>query len=129
MDPLNNEVGQFNDKDGFRSWSINSIDFGNKQQIEDTEKKFDEVLYKKGFLLKGIHVKNYNFTIPEDITNYEKDYAEVLSGQYIGTHFMLGKEKKFVDSVVGWLVNMEWVEFEIKTEAQPNIATASENKG
>ena len=119
---------QLNHVDGFRSWSINSIDFGNKEQIEDTEKKFDAVLYKKDFLLKGIHVKTYDFTKPDDVTTYEKDYAEVLSGQYIGTHFMLSKEKKFVESIVGWLINMEWVEFEIKTEAAPNIATASANK-
>lgn len=121
MEPLNNE-------NGFRSWSINNINFASQEQIENTEKKFDEMRYRKGFVLKGFHTKTYSLCDEQKRQEYEKDYSEIIVGQYIGTHFLFSKEKKFIESKGDWAINMEWAEFEVQTEILPNIATAESKK-
>lgn len=67
--------------------------------------------------LTGYNVRLYNLADTEQRQSYETIMKEIIEGVGRRTHVLFNHNREFVPAQTTWLVNLEWGEFELKSEA------------
>ena len=91
---------------------------------EEMEQEAQKALYNKTVKLKKVEVKTYDLSNTKSRNKYVKDVQAIFHGIQQKTHLILCRDRRFVEpkgGKPGWIVHMEWLEFELNIEANPVI--------
>ena len=80
----------------------------------DPDKMLEQkLLAQRKVRVKEFVVHTFDLSKKTDTTEYKKAYKKMYIGVQNGTISVQTFDKQFVPSIPGWLVHMEWVEYDV----------------
>lgn len=95
---------------------------------DEMEAQAKAVQYNRTVKLHDLQVKTFDLGNVKEAAGYAKLLKEIYAGIQAKTHVILFSDRQFVTEGdrPRWIAHMEWMEFELKTTANPAVGKAKE---
>jgi hypothetical protein len=92
---------------------------------EEMEKAMEAVQFDKVVKIQSIEVRTFDLADEKEAAAYTKTRKEVMEGMQRNEVAMIFADRQFVESIPGWIVHMEWIEFKLKVDpVKPSAGAA-----
>jgi len=86
-----------------------------KNEPLDPDKMLEQkMLAQRKVKVKDFKVHTFDLNVKLQVTEYKKAYKRMYKGSQDGTVSVQVFDKQFVPQTPGWVVHMEWVEYELE---------------
>ena len=104
-------------QDGGNMFGSFNSDYGIEQPTAaDMEKSEEAIRFKKTVKVKDIRVETYDLSDPKQVAKYRKDRKHIMDGLIAKKLAVMFSDKRFVESIPGYMAHMEWVEYELNVK-------------